>query len=192
MTRKQKDILAATYMIAAILFFTICVKLGIENQCRPQAIELIRIEEVAPVQPDAEACAGISRQVQQYIEQPLEPDPVNEGERELLAHLIYAEAGGVESDACIYYVGSVVLNRMKDKDFPDTMWEVIYQTEPTLQYACIDDGNINKPPDERCYEVAEALLKYGSVAPENVVYQAEFEQGSGIWKEVDGVIFSYK
>lgn len=192
MTRKQKDILAATYMIAAILFFTICVKLGIEDQCRPHTIELIRIEEVAPVQPDAETCAGISRQVQQYTEEPLEPDPVNEGERELLAHLIYAEAGGVESDACLYYVGSVVLNRMKDKDFPDTMWEVIYQTEPTLQYACIADGNINKQPDARCYEVAEALLKYGSVAPEGVVYQAEFKQGSGIWKEVDGVTFSYK
>lgn len=192
MTRKQKDILAATYMIAAILFFTLCVRLGIENQCRPQTIELIRIEEVAPVQPDVETYAGISRQVQQYIEEPLEPALVNEEERELLAHLIYAEAGGVESDACRYYVGSVVLNRMKDKDFPDTMQEVIYQTEPTLQYACIDDGNINKPPDARCYEVAEALLKYGSVAPENVVYQAEFEQGSGPWKEVDGVIFSYK
>lgn len=192
MTRKQKDILAATYMIAAILFFTICVKLGIENQCRPQAIELVRIEEVAPVQPDLETCAGISKQVQQYTEEPLEPDPVNEGERELLAHLIYAEAGGVESDACLYYVGSVVLNRMKDKDFPDTMREVIYQTEPTLQYACIVDGNINKQPDARCYEVAEALLKYGSVAPEGVVYQAEFKQGSGIWKEVDGVTFSYK
>ena len=192
MTRKQKDILAATYMIAAILFFTICVKLGIENQCRPQAIELVRIEEVAPVQPDLETCAGISKKVQQYTEEPLEPDPVNEGERELLAHLIYAEAGGVESDACLYYVGSVVLNRMKDKDFPDTMWEVIYQTEPTLQYACIADGNINKQPDARCYEVAEALLKYGSVIPGNVVYQAEFKQGSGIWKEVDGVTFSYK
>lgn len=192
MTRKQKDILAATYMIAAILFFTLCVRLGIENQCRPKTIELIRIEEVAPVQPDAETCAGISRQVQQYTEEPLEPDPVNEGERELLAHLIYAEAGGVESDACLYYVGSVVLNRMKDKDFPDTMCEVIYQTEPTLQYACIADGNINKTPDARCYEVAEALLKYGSVAPEGVVYQAEFKQGSGIWKEVDGVTFSYK
>lgn len=192
MTRKQKDILAATYMIAAILFFTICVRLGIENQCRPQTIELIRIEEVAPVQPDVETCAGISRQVQQYIVEPLEPAPVNEEERELLAHLIYAEAGGVKSEECLYYVGSVVLNRMKDKDFPDTMQEVIYQTEPTLQYACIDDGNINKPPDARCDEVSESLLKYGSIAPENVVYQAEFEQGSGIWKEVDGVIFSYK
>lgn len=192
MTRKQKDILAATYMIAAILFFTLCVRLGIENQCRPQTIELIRIEEVAPVQPDAETCAGISRQVQQYIAEPLDPAPVNEEERELLTHLIYAEAGGVESDACLYYVGSVVLNRMKDKDFPNTMQEVIYQTEPTLQYACIDDGNINKPPDARCYDVADALLKYGSIAPENVVYQAEFEQGSGVWKEVDGVIFSYK
>lgn len=123
----------------------------------------------------------------------VEEEPINEEELELLAHLIFAEAG---SDWCedkmLYYVGSVVLNRMASEYYPDTMYEVIYQTKPSVQYACILDGNIEKEPNDRAYEIAEDLLRNGSMLPENVIFQAHFEQGDGIYEKVQNMYFCFK
>lgn len=116
---------------------------------------------------------------------------IDPAERELLAKLIYAEAGTC-SEQTQYYVGSVVLNRMKDSSYPDTMTEVIYQVEPTVQYGCTVDGNIDKEPITRTYEIADDLLRYGSIAPSNVVFQSEYIQGTGTWKSIDGIYFCYK
>lgn len=114
---------------------------------------------------------------------------VSEEDIELLAHLLYAEAGSSWiSDETIFYVGSVVLNRVNSDLFPDTLYDVIYQPG---QYACTWDGNIEKEPTERCYEIAEELLRNGSVLPENVVFQASFKQGSGVYAYQDNLYFCY-
>lgn len=109
---------------------------------------------------------------------------------ELLAHVIYAEAG---SDYCTdemrYGVGSVVLNRVEDECFPDTLYNVIYQKG---QYQCTWDGNINKTPDERAYRIAMYLLNNGSIFPSDVVYQAEFKQGSGVYSKIQNIYFCHK
>lgn len=99
----------------------------------------------------------------------------------MLAHLINAEAGSTYcSDTLIYYVGSVVLNRMKDEDFPNTMEEVIYQKG---QYQCIKNGMYDKEPSERCWNIAYDLLLNGSKLPQYVVFQAESPLGSWYCKE---------
>lgn len=109
---------------------------------------------------------------------------------ELLAHVIYAEAG---SDYCTdemrYGVGSVVLNRVEDECFPDTLYNVIYQKG---QYQCTWDGNIDKTPDERSYRIAQDLLNNGSIFPSDVVYQAEFKQGSGMYSKIQNIYFCHK
>jgi hypothetical protein len=116
-------------------------------------------------------------------------DTVSEEDIDLLAHLIYAEAGSSWiPDETLYYVGSVVLNRVNSKYYPDTLYEVIYQKG---QYACTWDGNIEKTPTERCYTIAEDLLINGSVLPENVLYQAQFKQGSGVYSYQDNLYFCY-
>ena len=119
----------------------------------------------------------------------IEPCPYDKDELDLLARLIMAEAG---SDWCkddmLAYVGSVVLNRMASDKYPDTMYKVIYQPG---QYACVNNGHINKEPTERCWEIAEDLLVNGSVLPENVVYQAEFRQGKGVYCTVQNMYFCY-
>ena len=84
-------------------------------------------------------------------------------------HLLYAEAGG-ESDECIRYVGSVVLNRMNSKHYPDTLLGVIYQKG---QYSPTWHGFMNrKVRNERCYEIANELLENGSVLPYYVLGQS--------------------
>lgn len=107
----------------------------------------------------------------------------------LLAHLIYAEAGSDWIDnETLYYVGSVVLNRVESDEFPDSISGVIFQDG---QYQCVDNGSINNEPTTRCYRIAEELLNYGSVLPSNVLFQAEFYQGSGVYDEKDGLKFCY-
>ena len=118
-----------------------------------------------------------------------EPEPVVESEPQyseedldLLARLMTAEMGSEwVSDEVQLYVGSVPLNRMKSDAFPgETLYDVIYQEG---QYSPTWTGAINNTPDERTIENAKKLLTEGSVLPENVVFQANFKQGDGVYYE---------
>lgn len=114
---------------------------------------------------------------------------IDEYELDLLAHLIFAEAG---SDWCEdemqLYTGSVALNRVKHAEYPDTLYDVIYQEG---QYSCVDNGMIEYVYNERAYECAKFLLTNGSQLPDNVVFQAPFEQGDGTYKQVQNMYFCY-
>ena len=89
------------------------------------------------------------------------------------------------------YVGSVVLNRVHSKWFPkqNTVKQV---ATAKGQYACMRDGNAYKTPTETNKEVAMELLKNGSVLPENVVFQALFKQGNGVYCKINKTYFCYK
>lgn len=100
-------------------------------------------------------------------------------ELDLLAHIIYAEAGSTWiPDWVQRLVGSVVLNRVKSGYFPNTIQEVVYQPG---QYAPTWDGSIHKTPDARTVANARYLLEHGSVCPANVTGQSNFVSGSGIY-----------
>lgn len=117
---------------------------------------------------------------------------IDESELDLLSRLIFAEAG---SSTCSYemkyLVGAVALNRVKSNDFPDSLIEVVYQDEP-LQYACVKDGHINYQPTQECIQIAYELLVNGTDIPETVVFQSEFIQGSGVYKQIDNMYFCYR
>lgn len=174
------------------------IELTVETTLEP-VVEIIVEPAIEPaiiptVEPTLEPT--IEPTVSPIVEPTLEPTvtptqtpSVDKNELDLLAHLIYAEAG---SDWCkdemLYGVGSVVLNRMASDNYPSTMYGVIYQKG---QYACTWDGNINKKPNERAYRIAEDLLLNGSTLPEKVIYQAEFKQGTGVYKKVQNMYFCY-
>lgn len=110
---------------------------------------------------------------------------------EILAHLLEGEAGD-QGDACQQAVGQVVLNRVKSKDFKQTTIEAVVFAPG--QYACTWDGNYDKKPSERAYKNAKAILT-GNVCikvPENVLYQSQFRQGSGIWKKIGTETFCFR
>lgn len=89
------------------------------------------------------------------------------------------------------YVGSVVLNRLHSSWFPKQ--NTIKQVATAKgQYACMWDGNAYKTPTETNKEVALELLKNGSVLPENVVFQALFKQGNGVYCKINKTYFCYK
>lgn len=113
----------------------------------------------------------------------VEPEPpYSEEDLDLLARLITAEMGSEwVPDEVQLYVGSVPLNRMKSDAFPgETLYDVIYQEG---QYSPTWTGAINNTSDERTIENAKKLLTNGSVLPENVVFQANFKQGDGVYYE---------
>ena len=137
-------------------------------------IEKIEINQMVPKDDD------ISAAIDSYTDDDLD----------LLSHLISAEAG---SDSCTYdlmlYTGSVVLNRIKHESFPDDLYSVIHQPG---QYSCVNSGSINKKPTERACLAAQELLENGSILPENVVFQAQFEQGDGVYIKEQNMYFCYK
>lgn len=104
----------------------------------------------------------------------------------ILSHLIYGEAGG-ESNECQLAVGSVVLNRVKSNQFPNSISGVVFAPG---QYACTWDGNYDKEPDARAIRNAQYLLENGSQLPDGVVFQAQFAQGE-IYEIIDGEYFCY-
>ena len=135
---------------------------------------------------------------------PTEPEPTQpsytEEELEILAIIIYQEAGGDESsDDTRRKVGSVFLNRVASDYYPNTFLEVALQE---AQYGELywtglkwPDRHTNPYEAEavqRAYNIAEDLLINGSILPSNVIYQAQFEQGDGVYCYQDGTYFCYK
>ena len=116
---------------------------------------------------------------------------INENDLYALSHLIYAEAGSeLCSDEARYYVGSVVLNRVKSKYFkPNTIEGIIFQKG---QYECTWIGTYYNEPTDICVKISKDLLQNGSKLPDNVVFQAEFKQGDGVYKYIDDMYFCYK
>lgn len=89
----------------------------------------------------------------------------------VLSHIVSAEAGNCQEQMMLW-VGSVVLNRVADDRFPNTIYEVVFQTDPTLQYGPTANGSYYKEPTEGAVEAAKKLLEEGSVLPPDVIYQS--------------------
>lgn len=127
----------------------------------------------------------------QTTKQPAGYTPTNytQSDLDLLSRVIYCEAGADwATDEHQLAVGSVVLNRVADSRFPNTISGVVYQKG---QYACVPNGMINRTPSERAVKNARYLLEKGVTIPTNVVWQAQFKQGNGVWKYMQGHYFCY-
>lgn len=113
-----------------------------------------------------------------------------ETEREMLALVIYQEAGGDACcDECRYRVADVVLNRVASDRFPNTIYEVLTQYR---QYGRLYWTGLVWPDKayydcethavERAYRIAEDVLNgnHSELYGEGYIWQAEFTQGSGV------------
>lgn len=115
-----------------------------------------------------------------YAKDSQQPD-VCEEDIEVLSHVINGEAGANYcSDTLMYYVGSVVLNRVKHEQFPNTIKDVVFQKG---QYSCTKDGNYSLEPCDRAKRIAKELLIEGSRLPEHVVFQSQHNRGNVYCKE---------
>lgn len=107
----------------------------------------------------------------------------------LLAEVMYHENWNTDSEhLAAYYTGAVVMNRVKSKDWPNTIKEVLYQRG---QYSTTKKFFTKEIPVE-CYELAEMILREGTPdVPENVIFQSMRKLGKGTWKKVNTDYFCY-
>ncbi len=100
---------------------------------------------------------------------------------DLACHIAFAEAGNCPPiEQC--YVLNVIENRQKSPAFiPTTFHDVVWWPG---QYSPTWNGGIYKTPSEETKYIVQEYLR-GRVdtgMPDNVVWQAQFPQGKGIWK----------
>lgn len=111
-----------------------------------------------------------------------------------LAAAVCREAGG-ESEEIQLLVANVIMNRVNSSLYPNTIYEVLTQYK---QYGTMWKYGISFPDwadekvKEQCYSVAQRILEGERYCPENVLFQAEFKQGSGVYKQFgDDYYFCY-
>lgn len=158
-----------------------------EASCEP---EMVAIEPAQPVAVLADASVEedeILDDVPAYTDDDLRT----------LAIIIYQEAGADYcSDDTRLKVGTVVLNRVASDAYPDTIQDVAMQRK---QYGrlywtgLVWPERAQDPAEahavERAYNCAEQLLQGFRALPEDVVYQAEFSQGTEVVAHQDGLYF---
>lgn len=81
-------------------------------------------------------------------------DRTEEDDIDLLARLIHAESQGEPYRGQVA-VGAVVINRVKDAKFPDSIEKVIFQSG---QFTVVENGRINSAPNAQAYKAAEDAL----------------------------------
>lgn len=111
-----------------------------------------------------------------------------------LAAAVCREAGG-ESEEIQLLVANVIINRVNSSIYPNTIYEVLTEY---MQYGTMWKYGVSFPDwaddkvKEQCYFVAKRILDGERFCPENVLFQAEFEQGSGVFKQFgDDYYFCY-
>ena len=90
------------------------------------------------------------------------------------------------------YVGSVVLNRLHHEkyfSYGDCIKSIALAPS---QYTCFAGGGAYRTPTDLNIEVANELIANGSILPANVIFQAEFKQGDGVYAQIGNTYFCYK
>lgn len=130
---------------------------------------------------------------------PLPDKTYTDEELEILALIVYQEAGGDRvSDDTRRLVAQVFLNRVNDSRFPDSFYEV---ATAERQYGRLCWTGIVWPERassqaeahavERAYKIAQEVLESDEpVCPAGVIFQAEFVQGD-IYAQQDGMYFCF-
>lgn len=151
----------------------------------PPEEETIHIEDATsePTVPSEPSSPAVKDEPEHNVD----PDDL-----EMLACVIYQEAGGNGScDDCRRYVADIVLNRVNDDRFPDTMEEVLTAKNQygRFHYTGVKwpkraKYDIEKEAVARAYRIAEEVLsgKHSKLFGEGYIWQAGFKQGKdGFW-----------
>ena len=100
-------------------------------------------------------------------------------EVEWLSRIIYAEAG-VEPFAGKILVGNVVLNRVRSDEFPDTIYDVIFDRKFGVQFTPTVNGMIWRTPSADCVAAAKIVLDGYSLS-DNALYFLDPDIATNFW-----------
>lgn len=89
-----------------------------------------------------------------------------------LSKIIYAEAGTEPLEGKLA-VGSVVMNRVMSENYPNTVYDVIFDTKFGTQFTPAATGTVHKSPDEESILAAKMCLGGYSVSEEILFFLNE-------------------
>lgn len=110
-------------------------------------------------------------------------------EIELLAKIVWVEARG-ESEAGQKAVVEVVFNRMVSKDFPDNLYDVLSQKNPT-QFASWKLRDTAEPTEKEYTSIYEVLEGKTSIVRSDTVYFATKKLTRNLDLKIGGHYFCY-
>ena len=105
------------------------------------------------------------------------------------AHIIHSEARW-EPMAGKIGVGNVIQNRIKSKEYPNTLIEVIFDAFPVVQFQPVMTGGIREYPDKEAY-IATYLLLEGYNTVGDCMYFVNREKGSEWFDEKLQLVVQY-
>lgn len=85
-----------------------------------------------------------------------------------LSRIIFAEARGEPFEGKLA-VGNVVLERAASDEFPDTVYGVIFDRDPVVQFTPLSNFTLFNIPDEECIDAAKRVLS-GEKAVDGCLY----------------------
>lgn len=75
-----------------------------------------------------------------------------------LSRIISAESRGEPFEGQLA-VGNVVLERVRSEEFPDSVYGVIFDASPTIQFTPVENGTVFDSPSQTCIEAARRCLE---------------------------------
>ncbi len=138
-------------------------------------------EDIAALQKQYEEELAQSKLAAQSSWRDISEITFEEGDRMLLANLIYCEAGG-EPYAGQLAVGAVVINRVLSSRYPNTVVGVIYQSK---QFSPVSDGHLalalaSDKATASCYQAADEAMQGITNVGQCVYFRTPIEGITGI------------
>ena len=103
----------------------------------------------------------------------------NENDLLWLARIIYAESNTEPFEGKIA-VGNVVLNRVRSGEFPNGIYDVIFDKKYGTQFTPVDNGTINNTPNDECFKAAKICLE-GYTLSDKILYFIDAAHASNMW-----------
>ena len=114
---------------------------------------------------------------------------------QLLADVVMAESEDQSFEAQ-YAVACVILNRCKSPEFPDTIYDVVYQIEPNKQFSSMHNGRYSKivrngGANDSCMEAVQSACEMNDSPPEMLYFTSNgYLKGTKRYLQIDDMYFS--
>ena len=150
-------------MSASLVMMGIMMMTGADvqpDQEEIQQIEIVQETAVAPLEIDAPEGEVIARTHDVHV--------YTQEDADLIKRIALAE-GEIEGADGMWMIMSVIVNRVSDPDYPDTVTGVVYQKNV---FSCLKDGNFAKAKTtSEEAEEAFARIEAGDICPQIIAFE---------------------
>lgn len=138
--------------------------------------EIILIQEIVKVREE--------KKKQKVEIKHMAAESVDRNDLEVLSKIVHAEAKGEPYEGKVA-VAEVVINRVEDENFPDTVKDVVYQDG---QFQPVVNGAINNTPSEDAIKASKEVLMSDSTS-HNAMYFYNNETATDDWIRTRKTLF---